>query len=149
MLCDLKKAISKKKGNLLNFLGNCRKSEIKGGAMQATMTDTYEGSKEIRCLTPSCGKGGLYKDFKNLRLDWDPDGQMYLKADCPNSDCLEGQIVFEERVDIDDFREGYKICPDCEGEGWVMLDLEIIISEDRGDRSGNELYESVKGDIGL
>ncbi len=119
--------------------------------MQATMTDTYEGSKEIRCLTPSCGKGGLYKDFKNLRLDWDPDGQMYLKADCPNPDCLEGKIAFHERevgVNIDDCWE-YEDCPDCEGEGWVVLDLEIIISEDRGDRPGNELYESVKGDIGL
>jgi hypothetical protein len=78
---------------------------------------------------------------------------MYLKADCPNRDCDEsGYIYFEERC----FRAGYfptekqsgwRKCPDCEGKKWVVLDLEIILSEDRGRRPGAELYESVKKDI--
>lgn len=121
--------------------------------MQTAMTDTYDGElpEIVKCITPDCGNGGIYpgKEFKNVRLVWleggeDEPSMPYLQADCPNSACKAGQVYVEMKVDIDLTLEGWEDCLDCEGWDFVMLDLELFLSQDRQEWL---IYESVREDV--
>lgn len=121
------------------------------------MTDTYGGLPEtVQCLTPDCGEGGVYpgEEFENVRLVWLEGGKgepsmPCLQADCPNPQCNQGQIEYDYTLADGQDLVGWDECPDCEGKEWVALDLELVHSEDRAGRPEWEIYESVKGDIGL